>query len=160
MHFLKNQKENEMDAQRRNEQLEIIKDAFGTCLNGISGASVDFFGVDSFTMLVGKKFYFFCDKHYMLKNDSKAILVEAFVGQVTGVKIRLFSDLMEFSGEKSDWKKYLADREAVRKLKGQSCLPLIQTTIGELVCFTKNYCFLDVSPERGRVEGSVSFVYR
>ena len=151
-----------MDAKQKKARLKRINDVFNTCIDGTEGLSTIFFGADSFQALIGKKFYFFSNEGYMLKNEIDDFPVEALLGQVIGVKFRFCDDLVEYPKdlpEECDSKEYLAERETVCELSDQSCLPFIQTTIGELTCFSEEFCMLKgFSPEIEDLEGAAVFL--
>jgi hypothetical protein len=146
-----------MDSRLIEARLNRMNDAFNKCVNGTREASIVAFGVDSFLDLIGKKFFFLIEDFYILNDKSDIDPNEALLGQVTGVKFKFLADGLDLP-EGMDWKQYVSEAKTITELKGQTCFPFIQTTLGELTPpWDGGEWHLDPEDENGW-DGSVVFL--
>jgi len=122
-----------MTEDQKNKRLERINDAFDICVNGIKSASMAVFGISSWQELIGKKFYFFVNNDKILEDiqDINEIFPdEAFLGQVTGINFRFAKHEIIFPDKYNIG--YIEKALSIFDFQGNTCRPIIQTTIGIL----------------------------
>ncbi len=120
-----------MNQSELNKRLARTHEAFKLCLGENGMTSFEEFGVTHFHKLIDKTFYFFIKDSTVLRDKSVRDPCEAMIGKVTGIKFRFIAHHIEEVKE-IGFENYLSVIESLSDVKGDTCFPFIQTTVGEL----------------------------